>query len=341
MRKWIIAAMIGFLAGTSWAAGLKMIYPNNGESLNLGATVNITWDPGGVPGKVTLILYQNKAKLGHIASNIQNTGSVSWVVGKTDGQAAAAGSGYVIRVKSFTSNVQDASDKPFTIVTPGSTFKPWPVSLVSEVKFGKTIGFHKPLNATVKLQSYFFGMAGPGKLFFLEASLLLKSEADWQIGGFGHPDYGSQWVMCRIENPVWVEGVGVQGKTIFYGTFSVHGGADSAKLETYPTQIFPKGTATYGLRFKPQVAGQLAGIRTIQKMPQQPFGPGSLCIRNYYPKITLYAVVWTDRTGSTGINVSDSLTFYLQYPPKPDWVPLISVNLPGETNLCASGFQKW
>jgi hypothetical protein len=341
MKKWIIVAMIGFLAGSSWAAGLKMIYPNGGESLSLGATVNITWDPGGVPGNVNLILLQNKAKLGLIASKIKNTGSFSWVVGKTDGPMAAPGSDYVIRVKSIANNMQDNSNTPFTIVTPGNPFTPFPVTLVSEAKLGKTIGFHKPLNAKVKLQKYAFGMAGPGKLFFLEALLLLQSESDWQISGFGHPDYGSQWVMCRIENPVWVAGAGVQGKTIFYGTFSVHGGAGSAKFETYPTQIFPKGSATYGLRIKPQVADQLAGICTIQKMPQQPLGPGSLCIRKYYPKITLTAAVWTERTGSTAINVSDSLTFYLQYPPQPDWVPLTNVHLPGETNLCASGFQTW
>jgi len=339
-RMFAAVGITALLAVRGWAAGLEMVYPNGGESLVPGDTITIKWKTGGIAENVTLILMQNKTYLAHIFGNIPNTGSKKWQVGKCVGMTLTSGSGYVIKVRTVSGSIHDDMDGPFSLSTPLTPVPPAPLpTMILMPNIIKAIIFPKPLNAKVKLQNFAFTMEGPGKIGYLEASLLVQSDRDFQIGEYGHPDYGAQWVMCRIENPIWQEGV--QGSVISYGTYSVRGGADSVKLLAYPTWVLSKGVCTYALRFKPQYPGQLTGLRTFQKMPQQPFQPGSLCIRDFYPKISMYAVVYTELAGGNWTNVTDSLTFYLQYPPLPDWVPLTAVSIPDETNLCSSGMQKW
>jgi len=338
MHKWIIAFMLGCLAGTVGAAGLEMVYPNGGESLVAGDTIAIKWKTGGITENVTLVLTQNGKYLANIIGNIKNSGSQQWQVGVCKGMTLTTGSGYVIKVRTVSGSTHDDTNGPFSIV-PGANP---PFQMVFLPNIIKLTYFRKPLNAKVKIQNFTFAMAGPGQLAFLEVTLTLQSDREWEIGDFGNADYGSQNVKCRIENPSWVQGplTGVMEKEISTGVFSVRGGGGSAKFDSYPTQVFPKGGASYTLRFKPKLMEPLAGIRLARKMAQT-FGSGSLCVKEYYPKIILYAEAWTEVPVSSYTNATDWRTFFMQNPQQPDWIPMTTINLPGETNLCVPGVQEY
>jgi len=343
MHRWMLVVLMGCLAGTAGAAGLEMVYPNGGESLVAGDTIAIKWKTGGITENVTLVLMQNGKYLAHIFGNIPNTGSKTWQVGKCVGMMLTSGSGYVIKVRTVSGSTHDDMDGPFSLSTPLAPVPPPnPPPMILMPYISKLIYFHKPLNAKLKIQNYAFTMAGPGKIGWLEASLLVQSEREWQIGDFGDPIRGSQWMQCTIENPTYQEGVGIRGERICSPSASVLGTGAADKFLYYPTQIFAKGTSTYTLRVQSTCLAPLQGLRTIVKKTQQPFMPGGLCFSNYYPKITMEVCMYTEVSSGSWINVFDTLTFYIQYPPLPDWIPLKDVMLPGETDLCGGpAVNKW
>ena len=98
---------------------LDVTSPNGGESLGIGRTHDITWDAVGLSNPVKITLWQNGLFVGIIADNIAFLpGIYSWTVGDYGGGTAAAGSGYMIKIKEKRTFVADFSDSSFSIAAP-------------------------------------------------------------------------------------------------------------------------------------------------------------------------------------------------------------------------------
>jgi hypothetical protein len=93
--------------------------PNGGESWPLNSTRQITWTPGNVTGNVRLDLYRGGTaitnQIGTITANTAAaTGKYSWTVGHYIGGTAQLGGDYRIRISSYTPEMKDWSNGPFT-----------------------------------------------------------------------------------------------------------------------------------------------------------------------------------------------------------------------------------
>jgi len=100
---------------------LALTAPNGGESWELGSAKDITWSPGCAYGSVRLTLYKGgtdmKNRLNAITISTQaERGKYSWKVGEYLGNIAQEGDGYYIMVSSYTPDMKDVSNGPFTIV---------------------------------------------------------------------------------------------------------------------------------------------------------------------------------------------------------------------------------
>lgn len=122
MKKILLAAAIVVVLFPEMPAqcGIRVISPNGGENLVLGALHTIRWHPGDFSGPVRLVLRRNENRIDDIALDIPNNGLFNWQAGNLhDGRQVPAGSGYKIRVRGSSSCLDD-SDAPFTLMT----FKP-------------------------------------------------------------------------------------------------------------------------------------------------------------------------------------------------------------------------
>jgi len=98
---------------------LDVTSPNGGESLGIGRTHDFTWDAVSLSNPVKITLWQNGLFVGIIADNIDFLpGVYSWTVGDYGGGTAAAGSGYMIKIKEKSTLVADFSDSSFSIAVP-------------------------------------------------------------------------------------------------------------------------------------------------------------------------------------------------------------------------------
>ena len=88
--------------------------PNGGETLESGATFNITWDSNS-SSNVNIKLYVNSSLEANITNNTVNDGSYYWNIPSS----ISAGSNYKIKVTSnANSDVYDFSDGTFSILSP-------------------------------------------------------------------------------------------------------------------------------------------------------------------------------------------------------------------------------
>ncbi len=117
MKKTAIA--IGFIAlaaGSLGASMLRLDKPNGGETLVPGAIFDIAWTATGVTQNVKLILLQNGAIVGTIASDLPPGGSpYKWPAGKLQGGSATPGTGFAVRVRTMDNSMGDISDGTFAI----------------------------------------------------------------------------------------------------------------------------------------------------------------------------------------------------------------------------------
>jgi hypothetical protein len=105
----------------------RVIFPNGGETWNIGEREFISWEASGfgldglsIGGeRAKLELWQNNRKIGTIISNLtippRARQDYAWEAGDYEGGTASAGSGYKIRVSTMNGTVWDASDRPFTL----------------------------------------------------------------------------------------------------------------------------------------------------------------------------------------------------------------------------------
>ena len=105
------------------AQSVTVTSPNGGEEWQLGTPHAITWsfqNPGAT--KVNLILRQGGSVVGTIKSNVDlSAGSWTWTNAGTleNGTVAAAGSGYIVRIRDVGNTFGDNSNAGFTLASGG------------------------------------------------------------------------------------------------------------------------------------------------------------------------------------------------------------------------------
>ncbi|MCK4763962.1 MAG: SBBP repeat-containing protein [Candidatus Aminicenantes bacterium] len=93
--------------------------PNGGESWQISASQNITWDAPGVSDLLKITLWKDGVPVGVIANGVDPAaGSYTWEVGTHSAGTAAPGSGYTVKIKEKGTTVSDGSDAPFALLPP-------------------------------------------------------------------------------------------------------------------------------------------------------------------------------------------------------------------------------
>ncbi len=114
--KEIGTAIADFSDASFTIKGIKVTSPDGGENWQVGSTQNITWAAPGVAGDLKITLWQNGVLAGTIVAIISPVlGSYSWTVGQHSGGAAAAGSGYSIKIKERDTAISDTGDASFSL----------------------------------------------------------------------------------------------------------------------------------------------------------------------------------------------------------------------------------
>jgi hypothetical protein len=148
MKTKLVGLAVFFSCATmTWAQTATLTAPNGGETWRRNGKQTITWTFTG-SAKVRLVLIHKGGKIeGEIKSGLPLTaGSYEWTVGALEGgNAAPAGTDYLVRIVRMNGAGMDKSDKPFTIydpfagyniefnIPPGSYFqKPMKVTSPSE-----------------------------------------------------------------------------------------------------------------------------------------------------------------------------------------------------------------
>jgi len=198
-KRFVVGLICSFLFTVLAAAqSITLLTPNGGQSLEIGSHVAILWKYTGIvdTAKVRLVLFQNGAKLGEIASNVPITAPPAqkgfggldgqWLAGTLPGGASVKpGCGFTIRVLVAGSNASDTSDAGFCLTGPLQKS----LQLTSP-KGGETW----PLSSVQKIAWICSGYSG--KLLFK----LRKGGADW--GLIGQNLAGGQFINWKVgESP--------------------------------------------------------------------------------------------------------------------------------------------
>lgn len=103
------------------AESIRLLSPNGGEKIKLGALHKIRWRANGISGNIAIYMTYRNRTLGTIARNIKaSDGFYRWKVGQVLKTRIKAANGYKIVLKTGNKNVFDQSDKYFSIIS-GST----------------------------------------------------------------------------------------------------------------------------------------------------------------------------------------------------------------------------
>jgi hypothetical protein len=110
-----------FAAAAAMGASLKIVSPNGGETLVIGAPAAIQWSATGISEKVRLILFKGGKKFGIIADGLNaSPSSYSWTAGQYSGGTAAAGTDYQVRIRTLSDSHNDLSNNFFALQAPSS-----------------------------------------------------------------------------------------------------------------------------------------------------------------------------------------------------------------------------
>jgi hypothetical protein len=102
----------------SKAPSIKLLSPNGGEKIRIGALHKIRWQTKGVGGNITIYITYKNRTLGTIARNIRaSAGVYRWKVGHALKTRIKAADVYKIVLKTGNRKVFDQSDKYFSITS--------------------------------------------------------------------------------------------------------------------------------------------------------------------------------------------------------------------------------
>jgi hypothetical protein len=105
---------LGFFLVVSllYAGWIKVLYPNGGEVLKTGASIQIKWQSQDLKGKVVIVLYKKGIKHEVISNQTDNSGMFPWKIP----QNLPEGNDYRVRIRAVEDlAVNDFSDRDFTI----------------------------------------------------------------------------------------------------------------------------------------------------------------------------------------------------------------------------------
>ena len=110
-------AAILVLSTMMTAQGIRVIYPNGGETLSKGARVTLRWATTKVVSPIDIYLEKNGTVIGNIAQNLSHFKTrYSWTVGEYAGGSVEPGDDFKIIVTARRQKkVSDKSDRGFTI----------------------------------------------------------------------------------------------------------------------------------------------------------------------------------------------------------------------------------
>jgi len=92
---------------------LRVIFPNGGEIIKAGTTVNVRWKATNPSGQVAILLYKQGVKFSTISKEANNNGSFLWRIPPTLKEA----NNYRIRIRLLEDlTINDFSDRDFKII---------------------------------------------------------------------------------------------------------------------------------------------------------------------------------------------------------------------------------
>ncbi len=116
-RVLFVAAGLWFLlVGPALGQSIRVVTPNDGSPVTLGAPLDIRWTSSGVTQPLRILLFRNGERLGIIASDVPVAGgSYRWIAGNYGGGTAPEGEGYSIMVRVQGDGLEDSSDRTFAL----------------------------------------------------------------------------------------------------------------------------------------------------------------------------------------------------------------------------------
>lgn len=92
---------------------LSVLFPNGGEIIKAGTTINIRWRATNFSGQVAILLYKQGVKFITISKASKNNGSFLWHIPPTLKEA----NNYRIRIRLLENlTINDFSDRDFKII---------------------------------------------------------------------------------------------------------------------------------------------------------------------------------------------------------------------------------
>jgi len=189
-------------------------------------------------------------------------------------------------------------------------------------------------SAKISIDKIDFSMIQQGKIQGIGVYVAVNSTSDFVLSpDVGHPQYGSLYLRCVIENPYTDQKGNFSTSVVMDSIASLKGGGGSLKLHALPAEI-AKGPAKFTCDFHPEYPGGAVGQEVVQPMVGGWGGGGNKCFQQFFPKI----VITLHLVAKSGETVAGKM-IYMIYSTK-TW-PLSSVILSGEVNSCWEGIQEW
>jgi len=195
------------LAAVLCAQTITVNAPNGGERWFIGDPVSITWSSSGMSGDVRILLMlSGGATVGTIASAVPaDTGSYTWTAGTLTSGTAAAGEGYVVRIRAVGSEIFDVSDAAFSLVARTQPnlmfFLPLACSSGTELKAGMNCKFSATVHSDLVRTSNVRvtgGVVG-GAVLFDQAYAELAGDASQKVEFIWEVPEGAHRVYFQID----------------------------------------------------------------------------------------------------------------------------------------------
>jgi len=308
---------------------LRVKLPVNGTQLMPGNNCFIAWSlPGGYPMVKIALIPLSQAQLGitaqgsEIKSSTENDGAFDWQVSSLERTGK-----FVVRILTPDDKIYGDSG----VVTISSKSLP-PEQRAHVV--ARDINTVLAQSAGISINKIDFSTIQPGKIQGIGVYVSVNSTSDFVLSpDFGHPQFGSVYLRCMIENPLTDNKGKFSPYNLMDAWASLKGGGGSLKLNALPAEI-AKGPSKFTVDFHPVYAGEARGQEVVMKMPGDLFSGPKLCRQQFFPKLTITLHLVT----KSGEAVASKM-IYVIYDTKA-W-PLSSVILPGEVNSCQDGVQDW